>query len=94
MSTRPPPRDSTTQRPVRQRPDSSSRHVRMGITWEDIDLDPAELHISRQLQRVGGGLLRREPKTEVSHAALPLPPICVTGRVLATLGHVLLQESA
>ncbi|MGH3790425.1 MAG: site-specific integrase [Pseudonocardiaceae bacterium] len=50
----------------------------LGLTWDDVDLDSAELTISRQLQRVGGELLHRETKTHASDATLPLPPVCVT----------------
>jgi integrase len=50
----------------------------LGLTWDDVDLDKAELTIGRQLQRVGGQLLHRETKTEGSDATLPLPDICVT----------------
>jgi integrase len=49
----------------------------LGLTWDDVDLDTAELTIGRQLQRVGGKLLHRETKTRASDATLPLPPVCV-----------------
>ena len=50
----------------------------LGLTWELVDLDSAELYVGEQLQRVGGQLLRREVKTETSEAPLPLPGLCVT----------------
>lgn len=50
----------------------------LGLTWEDVDLDAAELHVGHQLQRVRGQLLHRETKTESSEAPLPLPAICLT----------------
>ena len=50
----------------------------LGLTWELVDLDAAELYVGEQLQRVGGQLLRREVKTETSEAPLPLPELCVT----------------
>jgi integrase len=50
----------------------------LGLTWERVSLDPAELHVGEQLQRVGRQLLRREVKTESSEAPLPLPDLCVT----------------
>ena len=50
----------------------------LGLTWELVDLDAAELYVGEQLQRVGGQLLRREVKTETSEAPLPLPGLCVT----------------
>jgi integrase len=46
----------------------------LGLTWDDVDLDAAELTIGRQLQRVRGKLLHRETKTRASDATLPLPP--------------------
>jgi integrase len=50
----------------------------LGLTWELVDLDTAELYVGEQLQRVGHQLLRREVKTETSEAPLPLPGLCVT----------------
>jgi integrase len=50
----------------------------LGLKWEDVDLDTAELHIGWQLQRVSGKLLRRVTKTTSSDGVLPLPDICVT----------------
>jgi integrase len=50
----------------------------LGLAWESVDLDSAELHISQQVQRVGGQLVRRRTKTESSEAPLPLPDFCVT----------------
>jgi len=49
----------------------------LGLTWELVDLDAAELYVGGQLQRVGGQLVRREVKTETSEAPLPLPGLCV-----------------
>jgi integrase len=49
----------------------------LGLTWDDIDFDAAELTIGRQLQRVRGQLLHRETKTEGSDTTLPLPSICL-----------------
>jgi integrase len=50
----------------------------LGLAWELVDLDTAELYVGEQLQRVGHQLLRREVKTETSEAPLPLPGLCVT----------------
>jgi integrase len=50
----------------------------LGLAWDQVDIDAAELHVSEQLQRVGGKLIRREVKTETSEAPLPLPDLCVT----------------
>ena len=49
----------------------------LGLVWDNIDLDTADLAIGRQLQRIRGQLLHRTTKTEASDAALPLPDICV-----------------
>jgi integrase len=50
----------------------------LGLTWEMVSLDAAELYVGEQLQRVGRQLLRRPTKTEGSEAPLPLPDLCVT----------------
>lgn len=50
----------------------------LGLTWEHVDLDRAELYVGEQVQRVGGQLLRSRTKTESSEAPLPLPDLCVT----------------
>lgn len=50
----------------------------LGLGWDDVDLDAAELRIDWQLQRLGKQLVRRHTKTELSDATLPLPEICVT----------------
>jgi integrase len=50
----------------------------LGLRWEDVDLDAAEVSVGWQLQRIGGQLLHRETKTEASDALLPLPDICLT----------------
>jgi integrase len=50
----------------------------LGLPWEAVDFDAAELDVSWQLQRVRRQLLHRETKTEASDAMLPLPATCVT----------------
>lgn len=50
----------------------------LGLTWDAVDLDAGELHVSRQLQRASGSLLHRETKTEDSDDYLPLPGLCVS----------------
>ena len=52
----------------------------LGLTWEMVSLNAAELYVGEQLQRVGRELLRRPTKTEGSEAPLPLPllDLCVT----------------
>jgi len=49
----------------------------LGLRWDDVDFDSAELTIELQLQRVRRQLLHRETKTEASDATLPLPAICI-----------------
>jgi integrase len=48
----------------------------LGLAWEDVDQDAAELAVGWQLQRLGGQLVRRETKTDLSEATLPMPGIC------------------
>ncbi|HLI75570.1 MAG TPA: tyrosine-type recombinase/integrase [Acidobacteriaceae bacterium] len=50
----------------------------LGLTWQDVNLDAAELAVTWQLQRSRGQLYHRETKTATSEATLPLPDICVT----------------
>jgi integrase len=49
----------------------------LGLAWELVNLDTAELYIGEQLQRVGGQLIRSPTKTESSEAPLPLPDLCL-----------------
>jgi integrase len=49
----------------------------LGLTWELIDFDAAQLYVGEQVQRVGRQLLRRQVKTETSEAPLPLIDLCV-----------------
>ncbi|MFI7639098.1 site-specific integrase [Nonomuraea sp. NPDC049400] len=48
----------------------------LGLTWDRINLDAAELKVSLQLQRVKRQLHHHQTKTEASEAVLPLPEIC------------------
>jgi integrase len=50
----------------------------LGLTWDRIDLDMAELYVDEQLQRARHQLVRRQTKTDSSDAPLPLPEMCVT----------------
>ena len=50
----------------------------LGLTWDLVNLDVAELYVLEQLQRVSGQLVRRQVKTESSEAPLPLPSLCAT----------------
>lgn len=49
----------------------------LGLAWERVDIDRAELYVGEQVQRVGRQLLRSRTKTESSEAPLPLPDLCV-----------------
>jgi integrase len=49
----------------------------LGLTWDDVNTDAAEVAITCQLQRTGGQLHHRETKTQGSAAILPLPDICI-----------------
>ncbi|MFZ0191714.1 MAG: hypothetical protein WAL72_32755 [Streptosporangiaceae bacterium] len=49
----------------------------LGLTWELVNLEAAELYVGEQIQRVGRELIRRQVKTETSEAPLPLPDLCV-----------------
>lgn len=49
----------------------------LGLSWDQVDLEAAELYVAEQIQRVGRQLIRREVKTETSEAPLPLPDLCV-----------------
>jgi integrase len=50
----------------------------LGLTWELVDLDSAQLYIEEQVQQANGQLIRHRTKTEASEAPLPLPDVCVT----------------
>ena len=49
----------------------------LGLAWDAVDLDSAEVRIDLQLQRVGRALLLRETKTAASDAGLPMPDLVV-----------------
>ncbi|HEX6448500.1 MAG TPA: hypothetical protein VF060_03465 [Trebonia sp.] len=57
----------------------------LGLTWEQVSPDNAELYVGEQFQRVGRQLLRRRTKTEGSEAPLPPPDVCVTALKLPRL---------
>jgi integrase len=59
----------------------------LGLAWDQIDLDDAELYVGQQLQRVGHQLLRREVKSEISEAPLPLPDLCITALKIRRAQH-------
>lgn len=60
----------------------------IGLPWNAVNLDRAELDIAWQLQRVRGELLHRATKTEASDATLPLPDICMTALRLRQTAQV------
>jgi hypothetical protein len=43
-----------------------------GLKREDIDLDHAELHVVRQVQRRGGKVIESEPKSTASNRTVAL----------------------
>jgi integrase len=47
----------------------------LGLTWEMVSLDNAELHVGERLQRVGRQLLRRPPRPK-DQKPLFLSPTC------------------
>ena len=66
----------------------------LGLTWDRVDLEAAELYVGEQLQRVTGQLIRRQVKTESSEAPLPLPELCVTALKLRSERQAADRESA
>jgi integrase len=50
----------------------------LGMNWDRVDLDAAELVIDLQLQRVRRELIYRDTKTAASDASLPMPGLVVT----------------
>ena len=49
----------------------------LGLAWDLIDFDAADLYVGEQVQRVGDQLHRRQVKTETSEAPLPLIDLCI-----------------
>lgn len=66
----------------------------IGLSWDAVNLDGAELDIGWQLQRVHGQLLHRQTKTEAPEATLPLPGICLTALRLRQYVQVQAKEKA
>jgi integrase len=58
----------------------------LGLAWDQVDLDEAELYAEEQFQRVRGKLVRREVKTETSEAPMRLPDMCATALKLRKPG--------
>jgi integrase len=49
----------------------------LALRWQDINLDTGELRVRQTLQRVGGKLIFKEPKTDKSRRTLSLPGVVV-----------------
>ena len=49
----------------------------LGLTWADIDLDRATLHVRRTIQKINGQFLYGEPKSRRSKRAIRLPNGCI-----------------
>ena len=45
----------------------------LGLSWADVDLDAGTLRVRFALQRIGGTLTLKEPKTEKSRRSLTMP---------------------
>lgn len=50
----------------------------LGLAWQDIDLDGAQLSVRQELVRRDGRYLREEPKTPGSKRSVPLSPALVS----------------
>ena len=59
----------------------------LALRWEDLDLEKGELHVRRQVEKVGGKTVERELKTANAARTLLLPPeLCsVLGRYKETV---------
>ncbi|MFC5828727.1 site-specific integrase [Nonomuraea insulae] len=66
----------------------------LGLRWEDVELDQAEMTIGWQLQRVAGKLLHRRTKTDASDATLPFPEIVTTALCSRQQAHDAAREAA
>ncbi|MGC0419586.1 site-specific integrase [Embleya sp. AB8] len=67
----------------------------LGLTWDVVDTENAELDIHRQLQRVGGRLIHTDTaKTDASEVPLPLPKICATALKIRRLQQDADREKA
>jgi integrase len=49
----------------------------LGLKWEDVNLDGAELRVNHALQRFGGALHLVPPKTVRSRRSVPIPALAV-----------------
>lgn len=60
----------------------------LGVRWEDLDLENAQLRVQQALQRVNGTLQLVEPKSARSRRTIPLPGVAVA----SLRGHRALQH--
>jgi integrase len=57
----------------------------LALRWDDVDFKARTLRVSSTLQRVGGALVRAEPKTQHSRRIIAVPPqVMVALDMLAT----------
>ena len=49
----------------------------LALTWDDLNFETGELHISRQVTPVGGKNIISEPKTKAAFRTIILPPVMV-----------------
>ena len=49
----------------------------LALTWDDLDFETGELHISKQVTPVGGKNIISEPKTKAAFRTIILPPVMV-----------------
>src|SRR5215213_1433207 len=53
----------------------------LGLRWQDVDIDERRLRVQQTLQRIGKGIVIKEPKTERSRRTLALTPSLVSALV-------------
>lgn len=49
----------------------------LALTWDDLNFETGELHISKQVTPVGGKNIISEPKTKAAFRTIILPPVMV-----------------
>ena len=54
------------------------RNELLGLSWKDINLDEAVLHLNRSIHRTGGKTLYQPPKTKAGRRAIDLTPSSAT----------------
>src|SRR5439155_5721005 len=53
------------------------RGVRLGLRWQDVDLDGGKLAVRQSLEQTKAGLAFKQPKTHKGRRVVTLPPIAV-----------------